>query len=203
MGKLVTPAVYHRFPEHDVFFSYFKVFRDLLCSCEPHEINKSRTVSEMGNDAFLACSHAEFFEICELTHYLNERHVTAQLVDAIDFRAVNIFIRIIFQQVTECLDAQFFFQQFLAMRSNARNIHYVLPEYVSHGVVLSLKIATLELSCSAGYTFPCVCCCAAITSAMHISKGVVIFMFSRFPSTSVMSCPSDSTTEASSVKPSL
>lgn len=44
---------------------------------------------------------------------------------------------------------------------------------------------------------------SVMASATFMSNGVVILMFSLLPSTSVISCPRYSTTEASSVKVSI
>ena len=140
MYKLIASAEYRWFAENNVFSAHLQVFRQLLCTCKPHYINISSAISEMCNDAFLARPHAEFLKIEELSLYLHKRHLAIYLADFVYLRAVNIFIWIVLQQVTESLDAQFLLQQFLSVRSYARNIHYVLLENVYHCLKMFIRL---------------------------------------------------------------
>jgi hypothetical protein len=70
-----------------------------------------------------------------MTHDLHVWHVARQLVDGVDLRTVYIFIRIVFEQVTISLDAEFVAQHLLAVGAYPRQELDVLIENIQFLVV--------------------------------------------------------------------
>ena len=134
----------------------------------------------MGYHSLLAGTHLEGLKAQDTTFHLHIWHVSCQFLDTVESAAINMTIGKKLQQVTDCRDAQFLTEHLLSVRSYTGQVLYVLLQDVGHGL---------------GYL--------SKTSAIFRSNGVVILMFSRLPSTRVMSKPKASTTEASSVKLSL
>ena len=84
----------------------------------------------MGDDALLTGPHRKGFKAEDVSHDLHVRHFARQLVDSVDLRTVHIFIWIVFEQVTVCLDAEFVAQHLLAVRAYARQEFDVLIENI-------------------------------------------------------------------------
>jgi hypothetical protein len=84
----------------------------------------------MGYDTFLAGTHGEGFEAENLADHLYKGHFTRQFVDGVYLRAVHIFIRIVFEQITIGLNAELIAQHLLAVRPHAWQVFDVLIEYV-------------------------------------------------------------------------
>ena len=120
----------------------------------------------MGDHPFLAWAHGIGLETEDMSYHLNERHIARQLVDGVNLRAVDILIGIVLQQVAIGADAQLVAEHLLPTRAYAGKVLDILVED-THAVV--------EGRISA--------------SAICRSKGVVILIFSRLPSTRVMACP--------------
>ena len=135
MGKLIAVVVDGGPSEDNILGVDFVVAGDVLGTAEPHQVDHTRPVGHVGHDAFAAVSHLKLLETQNLSFYLHERHVARQFADLIDFRAVHIFIRVILQQVTKCVDAQFLAQYILPSGSYAWQVFDVLMKYVVHRVV--------------------------------------------------------------------
>ena len=86
------------------------------------------TVVEMGYHPFLARTHLKLLKTQYLALQLDERHVLRQLVAMVDTTPIDIFIRIVFQQLAEGLDVEFTAQHLLFLRSHAGNIHHILRQ---------------------------------------------------------------------------
>ena len=80
----------------------------------------------MGHDTFFAGAHGEGLETEDMTHHLYKRHLACQFVDGIDLRAVHVFVRVVFEQVTIGLNAKFITQHFLAVGPYAWQVFDVL-----------------------------------------------------------------------------
>ncbi len=92
---------------------------------KPYEVNDVLTVGEMADDALLP-AFAHLLVAQDMAFDLYLRHVAAQLADGIHLRSVNVFIRIILQQVTPRLDVELTFEYLAAARSHAGQIHDIL-----------------------------------------------------------------------------
>ena len=92
----------------------------VFASVEPREVADGRAVGEMGDDALLTGSHRKGLEAEDMTHHLHVGHIARQFVDGVDLRAVNVFVGIVFEQVTIGLDAEFAAQHLLAVGAYAR-----------------------------------------------------------------------------------
>ena len=181
MGELIASAIDGWFAENDILSVHPQAFCQLLGAGEPHEVYDARTVGEMGNDAFLPRPHVELLETQDIPFQLDIGHLAGKIANGVDVAAVHIFIRIILQQVAKRFHAQLLLQDVLPMGADTWYELDVLLKYIEHSQFFCLSMA----------------------SATRRSKGVVILMFSRLPSTRVMSCPNASTTEASSVNISV
>ena len=124
--KLVTALEYSGLAEDDVFLSRLVVGVDEFGAVEPHQVYHTMSVGEVCHDAFLPWSHGKLLETQYAAFDLDERHVARQLVNAIDFGAINVFIGIVFQQVTPSSDIELLAQYLFLSRANARQIHDVL-----------------------------------------------------------------------------
>ena len=93
----VDPSFEHlRFSKHHVWHTHLIVLHDITQPLEPHQIDKARSIGEMGNHTSPS-SLAHLFERENLPHKLDVRHVAVDFRNSVEFRAVNIFIRIIAQ----------------------------------------------------------------------------------------------------------
>ncbi len=173
VGKLVAATIDGGSAKDYQLFANGVVLVDILGTLKPHEVDHAMTIAEMAHDALFAGTHGIFVVAQHASADLDKGHVAADFADAIDAAAVYIFIRKVLKQVTPGLDAKLFAQNLFLLGPNARKIHHVLVENVQHSV-----------------------------SAIFKSKGVVILMFSRLPSTISTLQPMASTTEASSVNSS-
>ena len=116
--------------KHQVVRTYLVGLHGIFAAIEPHQVHDACTVREMSHHALLAGPHLEGLETQDVPHHLHKRHIARQLVYGIDLRAVHIFVGIILQQVTKCLDAKFLTQQLLPVGAYARQVFDVLIEYV-------------------------------------------------------------------------
>ena len=128
MSKLVAPVIDGGLAEHDIFGVHLIVLRNLLGVHEPHQVNNPRPISHVCHNTFLPRSHIKLLEAQNLPFHLYERHLAGELIDMEHPTAVHIFIRIILQQVTKCLDAQFLAQDLLSLRTDSWHILNVLFE---------------------------------------------------------------------------
>ena len=172
MRELEPSAIDGGPSEDNVFRAHFITVIDVFLPVEPHQVHHAVPVAEMRHDALLPRAHSKLLITQYAPFDLHKRHVAPQLVDGIDAAAVHIFIRIVFQQVSPCVDIQFLVEDILPTGAHAGQIHDVLVQDAH---------------------------CFNKASATNRSKGVVILMFSRLPSTICTSQPNASTTEASSV----
>ena len=102
----------------------------VFTSIEPGEVADSRTVRKVGDDAFLAGAHRETLETEDMSNDLHVGHVARQFVNTIYLRAVHIFIRVVFEQATIGLDAEFGAQHLLAVWAYTRQELNVLIENI-------------------------------------------------------------------------
>ena len=130
MGKLVAAAINAGPSEDDVFYANLIVVVDILAAIEPYEVYEPGAVGEVGHDALLACALVKLLEAHNLAFQLHERHVAGHLAYGIDAAAVDVFVRIILDKVTPRLDIKLFAQYLFSARTNARQIHDVLIEYI-------------------------------------------------------------------------
>ena len=80
----------------------------------------------MCHHTLLARPHFESLKTQYPAFHLNERHVASQLPNRIYTTAIDVFIRIIHQQVAEGANAQFRSKNLLSVWSYAWQILYVL-----------------------------------------------------------------------------
>ena len=115
-----------RLAEDHVLRPYLIFRHRRLAVVEPYQVHDAGTVGEVGDDAHLPWPHLKLLEAQDAPHHLHKRHVASQLTDGVHLRAVHVFVRIVFQQVTERLDAQFLPEHLLAPGTHARQVLYVL-----------------------------------------------------------------------------
>ena len=132
MGQLVASAIDGRLAEDDIVGVHLQVFRQLLYTYEPHEVDNSRAVGEVGYDSLLARSLLKLLEAEDVSLQLDVGHLARQLADGVDAAAVDVFVGIILQQVAERTDVQLPLQDFFPMRSDPRYIFDILFKNVQH-----------------------------------------------------------------------
>ena len=162
MHHLYPAVIYGGSPENDVWNARFVAFGHILGIVEPGKVHHARAIGKVSHYARLAVSHVKRLETEYSAAYLDKRHVARQFVDGIDSTSVDMFVGVILQQVAKGIDAQFFAKHLFAVGSDPRHILDILLQYVGH---------------------------RQSVSAIAKSKGVVILIFSRLPSTIVMACP--------------
>ena len=111
-------------------FEEIKKGISIFAAVKPREVTDARAVGKVSHDAFLTGAHGESLETQDLTDDLHERHFAREFVDGVDLRAVHIFVRIVFQQVTIGLDAKFVAQHLLAVRAYPWQVLDVLTENI-------------------------------------------------------------------------
>ena len=120
MRKLVSPAI-DRWPaENDVFFVYLIILVNILCALKPNKVGNASAITEMSHHPFLPRAHSKLFKAQNLAFELYERQVALQVDDAVDAASVNVFVRIILEQIAPCSDVGLFLQYRLTLGSNPR-----------------------------------------------------------------------------------
>ncbi len=137
---LNAPVEHLRAAEDDVLPAYGILLDGVLGIVKPCQIHHpARTVSEVGHDPLLARPHLERLERENAPFHLYERHVARQFGNAVDPRAVNVLVGIVLQQVAKRPDAQFLAEHPSALGPYARQVLYVLLQYVaSHATKVQL-----------------------------------------------------------------
>ena len=143
MGYLVTVFEQRGLAKHNIFLACLVVLVNIFRAVEPHQISYTKTVAEMGDDAFLARPHGKLLKTQNLSLDLHVWHVARQLVDTIHLAAVNILIGIVFKHIAPGLDIELLVQNVLSLGAYPCQIHDVLRENVH---VFSLQRAPLQLS---------------------------------------------------------
>ena len=154
MRELESPVIDARLAEHHILYTHLVLLVDILRAVEPHEVDDAETIGEVCYDALLARSLTELLERQYLAFQLHKRHIGLQLITSIDAAAVDIFVRIVLQQLAPRINAELLLQNLGAPRTHTGQVLDVLVEDVH-----------------------------SIASATFKSKGVVILIFSRLPST--------------------
>ena len=98
----------------------------VFATIKPCKVGDGGTIRTMGYDAFFTRSHGEGLEAEDMTNDLHIRHIAREFVDGVDLRAVDIFVRIVFEQVTIGLNAELIAQHLLAVRPYARQVFDIL-----------------------------------------------------------------------------
>ena len=130
MGEVDAVVEDSRFSEDHVFGAYPIGLLGVFASIEPSEVADSRTICEMGYDTLFARAHGETLEAEDMSHDLHIGHVASQFMDGVDLRTVYIFVRIVFEQVTIGLYAEFVAQHLLAVGTYPRQELDVLVENI-------------------------------------------------------------------------
>ena len=156
MRELEATAIDGGTSENDVFDTHLITVVDVFRGIEPNQIHHAMSVGKMGYDALLACAHSKLLECQDMSFDLHKRHIAPQLVDGVDTTSVDVFVGIVFQQVAPRVDIDFFVEDVLSSRTHTGQELDVLVENTH---------------------------CFNNASATSKSKGVVILMFSRLPST--------------------
>ena len=130
MGEVDTVVEDGRFAEDHVFRAYPVGLFGVFSTIKPSEVADSRTIREMGDDTLFARTHGETLETENMPHDLHIGHVASQFMDGVDLRTVYIFIRIVFEQVTIGLNAEFVAQHLLAVGTYPRQELDVLVENI-------------------------------------------------------------------------
>ena len=126
MGKLETSSEDGGTPEDNVFLANLVLLIYILSAAKPHEIHNTRAVAEVGDDAFLPDTGGELLKTEYAALYLHERHVARQLADAVNTAAVDVFVGIIFEQLSPRSDVEILAQDVPPSGADTRQILYVL-----------------------------------------------------------------------------
>ena len=132
MCKLVSAAIESRFAEYDILRVHLELLRGIFDAGKPYYVRYPRSVGEVGHEALLARSAAKLLETENPSLHLHEGHVAAQFVDGVYAAAVHVFVWVILQKVGYLRDTQLLLQHVPLLRSHARQILYVLVQYVKH-----------------------------------------------------------------------
>ena len=135
MGELVSAVEHRRFAEHHIFHVHLVLLRGISDAGEPNEVHHSGPVGEVGHETFLARSALKLLEAQYAPAYLYEGHVAAQFADVVYLAAVDVFVRIILEQVGYRSDTQLFLEHFLFLGTYARQILYVLAQNVKQSEI--------------------------------------------------------------------
>lgn len=126
MSKLETSSEDGGTPEDNVFLANLVLLIYILSAAKPHEIHNTRAVAEVGDDAFLPDTGGELLKTEYATLYLHERHVARQLADAVNTAAVDVFVGIIFEQLSPRGDVEILAQDVPPSGADTGQILYVL-----------------------------------------------------------------------------
>ena len=107
MGEIDTVVEDGGLAEDQIIHSNLICLLGVFATVEPGEVTDSCAIGEVGDHPFLARSHGVGLETEDMTDDLDVRHVARQLMDGVNFRAVYIFVRIVFEQVAKGLYAEF------------------------------------------------------------------------------------------------
>ena len=130
MGYLISAAVDGRFAKDNVFSILGIILIYVFRPVEPHEVDHSVAIGELGNDAFLPRSHRHLLEAKYSSFQLHIGHLALELVGGEDVSAVDVLVGIIFEQVAPCGDIELFVQYLLTRRTNPGQVLQVLRENV-------------------------------------------------------------------------
>ena len=107
--QLDAPVKHLGTTEDDVFCTYLVFLEGTISIVEPCQVHHlAIAVGEMGYYTFLAGTHLERLKAENVPLHLYKGHVARELTNGIEPATVNMFIGIVFQQVTKSLDAQLF-----------------------------------------------------------------------------------------------
>ena len=138
MGYIDASVVDVGTSEDDIFFADGVALLGIFPSVEPRQVHHlSGTIGKVRHDAFLAGTHLEGLETQDVALHLYEGHVAIEFADAVQPAAVDVFVRIILQQVAKGVDVQFFAEHLPPVRTNPRQVLYVLLQYRSHPISTS------------------------------------------------------------------
>ena len=132
MGNLETPVEDRGAPEDDVLLVKVVLFERILHAGKPHQVHYAIAIAEVAHQPLLALAVVEGLETQDAAFQLDKRHTLEQLVGTIYPTPVYVFVGIVFQQLPECLNAQFLAQQFLALRTYSGGKLDVLAQQVVH-----------------------------------------------------------------------
>ena len=126
MGEVDAVVEYCRFAEDEILGTDAIGLLGVFATIKPREVGDGGAIRKMGHDTLLARSHGEGLEAEDMTNDLHIRHIAREFVDGVDLRAVDIFVRIVFEQVTIGLNAELVAQHLLAVRPYARQVFDIL-----------------------------------------------------------------------------
>ena len=124
--------------EDDIFFADGVVLLGVFSSVEPRQVHHlACAIGKVRHDAFFAGTHLEGLETQDMAFHLYEGHVAIQFAYAVEPAAVDVFVRIILQQVAKGMDVQLFAEHLPPVGTNPRQVLYVLLQNRSHPISTS------------------------------------------------------------------
>ena len=130
MGKLKTTIVNAWLTKYNVLNTYLVVLIDILRPIKPHKVGNAMTISKMSHYALFARSHRKFLERENASLNLYKRHVTTKFCNRVKPASVDVFIRIMLQELSPRRDAEFLLKNLGTPRPYARKIFDILIEDV-------------------------------------------------------------------------
>ena len=126
MGEVNAVVEYSGFAKDQILRTDLVVLLGVFAAIKPSEICDGSTVRKVSHNPLLSRSHGEGLETEYFSDDLYERHIPRQFVNSINLRTVHILIRIVLQQITIGLNAEFVAQHLLAVRPHAWQVFDIL-----------------------------------------------------------------------------
>ena len=128
MRHVDTPFEHLRLAEDDVGGTGLISLRNVFESLEPDKVDGTGTVGEVGHQT-LRPTLTNLVEADNLSDQLDIRHITVDLRDMVELRAVDVFIRVISKHIAHRCDVEFFLQQVSPVGSDSLDEFYVLVKF--------------------------------------------------------------------------
>ena len=129
VSELISTAIEAGLAENDVVGIDFVGGGDVFGRLKPDEIYDAGAIGEVGHNPLLTYAHDELFKAQDLPFYLDEGLRSLQIGDAVEATAIDIFVRIVFEEVAKGVDVELFAQYLFAVRSDTGKIGNVLIEH--------------------------------------------------------------------------
>ena len=130
MGEVYAIVEYRRLSKNQILNTYLIVLLGVFATIKPSKVADACAIGEVGYHTLLARAHCESLETKDMSDNLNKRHVAGEFVDSVDLGTVDVFVWIILKQVAIAFDAKLIAQHLFTVRAYARQVLYVLIEYI-------------------------------------------------------------------------
>ena len=129
MNYIVLSVEKRRFSENNIFDIGFITFCYKFQTFKPHQLDILPSIGKYPNQT-LTASFTNLLKLQNFPFQLDERHIFGNFADHVKTTSVNVFIRIMSQQILSRSDVQFLFEKLGPLGANARNKLYVLGKKI-------------------------------------------------------------------------